>query len=151
MRLPPSMVFIIFRACSNSFSSAFTSAVVTPDPRAIRTVTGFFTALAEVRVVSGLTQRAVSERSGGRISAGTVSRLLNRGSLPATWSTAAAYLSACGVPDDQITQWQAVWQQLRTQTASAQEEGPAPSEGGAPERRRAWPGRLSVFRRGRGH
>ncbi|MBG0850328.1 caspase family protein [Streptomyces spinoverrucosus] len=122
-----------------------------PDPRAIRTVTGFFTALADVRVVSGLTQRAVSERSGGRISAGTVSSLLNRGTLPATWSTTAAYLSACGVPDDQITQWQAVWQQLRAQIASARPASPAASEGGAPEKRRAWPGRLSVFRRERGH
>jgi hypothetical protein len=84
-----------------------------PDPRSIRTVTGFFTALADVRVVSGLTHQAVSQRSAGHISAGTVGRLLNRSTLPATWGTAAAYLSACGVPDDQIARWQAVWQQLR--------------------------------------
>ncbi|MGW4983912.1 caspase family protein [Streptomyces mirabilis] len=90
-----------------------------PDPLAIRTVTGFFTALADVRVISGLTHQAVSGRSAGRISAGTVSRLLNRSTLPATWGTTAVYLSACGVPDDQITQWQAVWQQLRTQGTSA--------------------------------
>lgn len=122
-----------------------------PDPRAVRTVTGFFTALAGVRVVSGLTQQAVSERSGGRISAGTVSRLLNRTTLPTTWSTTAAYLSACGVPDDQITQWQAVWQQLRAETASARTAGTAVSGGGEPEKKRAWPGRLSVFRRERGH
>jgi hypothetical protein len=104
-----------------------------------------------VRVVSGLTQQAVSERSGGRISAGTVSRLLNRTTLPTTWSTTAAYLSACGVPDDQITQWQAVWQQLCAETASARAAGTAVSGGGEPEKKRAWPGRLSVFRGERGH
>ncbi|WP_262705617.1 MULTISPECIES: caspase family protein [Streptomyces] len=122
-----------------------------PDPRGIRTVTGFFTALADVRVVSGLTQQAVSERSAGRISAGAVSCLLNRSTLPATWSTTAAYLLACGVPRDQITQWQAVWQQLRARAASAQASGPAASEGGEPEKKRAWPGRFSVFRRERGY
>lgn len=122
-----------------------------PDPRAIRTVTGFFTALAGVRVVSGLTQQAVSERSAGRISVGTVSSLLNRGTLPTTWSTTAAYLSACGVPDDQITQWQAVWQQLRAEISSGRAAGTAAAGGGEPEKKRAWPGRLSVFRRERGH
>ena len=35
-RPPPIIVFIIFRACSNSLSRAFTSAVVVPEPRAIR-------------------------------------------------------------------------------------------------------------------
>ncbi|MEU3855287.1 caspase family protein [Streptomyces sp. NPDC029554] len=119
-----------------------------PDPCSIRTVTGFFTALADVRVVSGLTHRAVSERSAGRISAGTVSRLLNRSTLPAMWSTTSAYLSACGVPDGQITQWQAVWQQLRAQTTSARAANPGGGEAG---RKRAWPGRLPGFRGKRGH
>ncbi|MFI9771662.1 caspase domain-containing protein [Streptomyces sp. NPDC052415] len=122
-----------------------------PDPRSIRTVTGFFTALADVRVVSGLTQQAVSERSAGRISVGTVSRLLNRSTLPATWSTTSAYLAACGVPDGQITQWQAVWQRLRADTSSARAASPAAAGGGEPERTRAWQEPLSVFRRGRGH
>ncbi|MFK4540411.1 hypothetical protein RKD29_007961 [Streptomyces tendae] len=122
-----------------------------PDPRAIRTVTGFFTALSGVRVVSGLTQQAVSERSGGRISAGTVSSLLNRGTLPTTWSTTAAYLSACGVPGEQITQWQAVWQQLCAEISSGREVGTAAAGGSEPEKKRARPGRLSVFRRERGH
>lgn len=119
-----------------------------PDPRSIRTATGFFTALADVRVVSGLTHQAVSERSAGRISAGTVSRLLNRSTLPAMWSTTSAYLSACGVPDGQITQWQAVWEQLRAQTTSARAAKPG---GGEAERKRAWPGRLAVFGRKRDH
>ena len=120
-----------------------------PDPRAIRTVTGFFTALADVRVVSGLTHQAVSERSAGRIAAGTVGRLLNRGTLPATWDTTAVYLSACGVPAEQITQWQTVWQQLRAQNVPAQTVGPEVTRDGGPEKARAWQRPLSVFRRGR--
>ncbi|MFJ6691552.1 caspase domain-containing protein [Streptomyces sp. NPDC091294] len=121
-----------------------------PDPRQIRTVLGFFTALADVRVVSGLTHQAVSERSAGRLSAGTVSRLLNRSTVPSRWSTTSAYLSACGVPDAQITQWQAVWQQLRAQTPAARAANPG-AAGGASEGKRARPGRLPVFRRKRGH
>ena len=90
-----------------------------PDPLAVRTVTGFFTVLADVRVIGGLTHQAVGGRSAGRISAGTVSRLLNCSTIPATWGTTAVHLWACGVPGDQITQWQAVWQRLRTQETSA--------------------------------
>lgn len=118
-----------------------------PDPAAIRTVTGFFTALADVRVVSGLTQQAVSRRSAGRISAGSVGRLLNRTDLPATWETTAAYLSACGVPEEQITLWQHVWQRLRTVDAPADAEIPAAVPGTVSEegrRQRPFP----VFRRG---
>ncbi|MET7666169.1 caspase family protein [Streptomyces sp. NPDC005463] len=121
-----------------------------PDPAAIRTVTGFFTVLADVRVISGLTQQAVSRRSAGGLSSGSVSRLLNRSTLPVSWGTTAAYLSACGVPDDQIAQWQAVWQQLRTQTVSADAASPTVIRGGGRERARAWQRPLSVFRRGRG-
>lgn len=120
-----------------------------PDPRAIRTVTGFFTALADVRVVSGLTHQAVSERSAGRIAAGTVGRLLNRGTLPARWGTTAVYLSACGVPAEQITQWQTVWQQLRAQNVPAQTAGPEVTRDGGSGKARAWQRPLSVFRRGR--
>ncbi|MER6342585.1 hypothetical protein ABT258_37670 [Streptomyces tendae] len=53
-------------------------------------------------MISGLTHQAVGERSAGRISAGTVSRLLNGTTVPTTWGTTAAYLAACGVPDGQI-------------------------------------------------
>ncbi|MEV0226946.1 caspase family protein [Streptomyces sp. NPDC050704] len=122
-----------------------------PDPRAIRTVTGFFTALAQVRVVSGLTHRAVSERSAGRMAAGTVGRLLNRSTLPTTWGTTAVYLSACGVPDEQITQWQRAWQQLRAQNLSAETVGPAVTRDGGPEKAKAWQRPLSAFRRRRDH
>ncbi|NEA68634.1 caspase family protein [Streptomyces sp. SID12488] len=118
-----------------------------PDPAAIRTVTGFFTSLADVRVVSGLTQQAVSWRSDGRISAGSVGRLLNRAELPATWETTEAYLSACGVPEDRIALWQLVWQQLRTAEASAGAEIPAAAPGTVSEKGRRRP--FSVFRRGR--
>ncbi|WP_406224596.1 hypothetical protein [Streptomyces canus] len=122
-----------------------------PDPHAIRTVAGLFTALADVRVVSGLTHQAVSQRSAGRIAAGTVGRLLNRSTLPATWTTTAVYLSACGVPDEQITQWQAVRQRLRAQPVSADAPGPMHPRDGGPEKARGWQRPLSVFRRRRGH
>ncbi|WP_331734263.1 MULTISPECIES: caspase, EACC1-associated type [unclassified Streptomyces] len=102
-----------------------------PDPSSIRTVTGFSTGLADVRVISGLTQQAVSRRSAGRISAATVSSLLNRTTLPTTWGTTASYLSACGVPDDQITHWQTAWQQLREKGPSA--DGASPTEPGTGE------------------
>jgi hypothetical protein len=122
-----------------------------PDPRAIRTVTGFFTALAQVRVVSGLTHQAVSERSAGRMAAGTVGALLNRSTLPATWGTTAVYLSACGVPDEQITQWQTAWQQLRAQNLPAKTASPEGARDGGPEKARAWQRPLSAFRRRRDH
>jgi len=122
-----------------------------PDPRAIRTVTGFFTALVEVRVVSGLTHRAVSERSAGRIAAGTVGGLLNRSTLPTTWGTTALYLSACGVPDEQITQWQTAWQQLRAQNLPAKTASPEVTDDGGPEKARAWQRPLSALRRRRDH
>ncbi|MFF8933037.1 caspase domain-containing protein [Streptomyces longwoodensis] len=122
-----------------------------PDPREIRTVTGFFIALADVRVASGLTQKAVSERSAGRMTAGTVGRLLNRSDLPATWGTTAVYLSACGVPDEQITHWQAAWQRLRTQSAPAQAASPAVARDGGSEKTRAWQRPVSAFRRRRDH
>ncbi|MEU4873430.1 caspase family protein [Streptomyces sp. NPDC021608] len=122
-----------------------------PDPHAVRTVTGFFTALADVRVISGLTHQAVSQRSAGRISAGTVSRLLNRGTLPAAWGTTAAYLSACGVSDDQATQWQAVWQQLRAQEASADATPPEVPRRAGTKKGQTWQRPFSVFRRERDH
>ncbi|MFI8529905.1 caspase domain-containing protein [Streptomyces aquilus] len=122
-----------------------------PDPQAIRTPEGFFTALADVRVVSGLTHQAVSQRSAGRIAVGTVGRLLNRTTLPITWTTTAVYLSACGVPDEQITQWQDVWQRLRAQTLSADGPDPAVARGSGPERVSRWQRPLSVFRRRQGH
>ena len=123
-----------------------------PDPRSIRTVTGFFTALADVRVISGLTHQAVSQRSAGHISAGTVGRLLHRSTLPTTWGTTATYLSACGVPDDQITQWQAVWQQLRAEATPAEADamGPAVPPRRGPDSGRVWQRTFSVFRRERG-
>jgi hypothetical protein len=123
-----------------------------PDPGAVRTVTGFFTALADVRVISGLTHQAVGERSAGRISAGTVSRLLNRTTLPTTWGTTAAYLAACGVPDGQIARWQALWEYLGAQPATAEEATahPAPPARAGSGRTRLWPRSWSVFGRERG-
>jgi hypothetical protein len=98
-----------------------------PDPAAIRTVEGFFNALGQVRVASALTHAAVSHRSGGKISTGTVSSLLNRKSLPTTWQTTSIYLTACGVPDEQLNSWQLCWERLRSAppaaNASESEEG----------------------------
>ncbi|MFF4234217.1 caspase family protein [Streptomyces sp. NPDC001820] len=120
-----------------------------PDPASIRTVTGFFTNLAAVREASGLTQQEVSRRSAGRISTGSVSRLVNRDTLPATWATTAAYLSACGVPDDQIRQWHSTWQELRQNAATTQTATSAAPHGDTTEPGKAR--RFSVFWRGRGH
>ncbi|MFF3691065.1 caspase domain-containing protein [Streptomyces sp. NPDC002187] len=122
-----------------------------PDPHAIRTVTGFFTALADVRVTSGLTHQAVSQRSAGRISAGTVSTLLNRRTLPTTWATTAAYLSACGVPDDQITQWHAIWQRLRDEAPTADTASEVAQQTEEPQTKRSWQRSFSAFRRERRH
>ncbi|MER5988835.1 caspase family protein [Streptomyces sp. NPDC001787] len=122
-----------------------------PDPLSIRTVTGFLTGLADVRVISGLTQQAVSSRSAGRISAATVSSLLNRTTLPTTWRTSGAYLSACGVPDDQIEHWQAIWQQLREKGPSAEGVSPTEPSRKGPGKARAWKRPLSAFRRERRH
>ncbi|WP_326756836.1 caspase family protein [Streptomyces hirsutus] len=121
-----------------------------PDPSSIRTVTGFFTNLAAVREVSGLTQQEVSRRSAGQISTGTISRLVNRDTLPATWDTTAAYLSACGVPDDQIRQWHGAWQELR-RNAPATQEARADAPGGdtAELGKARW--RLFSLWRDRGH
>ncbi|MGW4026700.1 caspase, EACC1-associated type, partial [Streptomyces sp. NPDC005009] len=92
-----------------------------PDPSSIRTVTGFFASLAAVREISGLSQQEVSRRSAGQISTGTISRLVNRNTLPATWSTTATYLAACGVPDEQIRQWHGAWHELSLNTPATQQ------------------------------
>ncbi|MFG3480122.1 caspase family protein [Streptomyces sp. NPDC047980] len=117
-----------------------------PDPASIRTVTGFFTSLAQVRELSGLTQHEVSRRSAGRISTGSISRLIHRETLPATWDTTATYLSACGVPDDQIRQWRTAWQELRRNEPATPEPNASAPHG---ETGKAW--RLSALWRGRGH
>jgi caspase domain-containing protein len=121
-----------------------------PDPRSIRTPTGFLTALAHVRVVSGLTQQEVSRRSAGGISAGTVSTLLNRNTLPTTWRTTDAYLAACGVPEDYIIQWEAVWRQLHQAAAPPPGAGRTASRTAAPKKPKAWQRPFSAFRRDKG-
>ncbi|WP_234315655.1 caspase family protein [Streptomyces albus] len=91
-----------------------------PDPAAIRTVEGFFSALRQVRVVSGLTHAAVSHRSGGQISVGTVSKLLNRKDLPRAWKTTGTYLTACGMPEELLNDWHQAWERLRSAAAEAE-------------------------------
>ncbi|MFJ6427006.1 caspase family protein [Streptomyces hydrogenans] len=111
---------------------------VWPDPALIRTVTGFLTNLAAVREISGLTQQEVSRRSARRISTGTISKLTNRDTLPANWNTTAVYLSACGVHDDQIQQWNKIWQELRHDTPEVRKTNADPPENATVERRKAW-------------
>jgi hypothetical protein len=125
-----------------------------PDPRSIRTATGYFTSLAAVREVSGLTQQAVVQRSEGRISsASTVGRLVNGFALPPTFAMTSAYLSACGLTDEQILLWQDVWQRLRSEQAAPAEpqdsaaRSSTTSGSGKGKRRRPF----SVFRRGETH
>ncbi|MFB7407336.1 caspase domain-containing protein [Streptomyces sp. NPDC056202] len=121
-----------------------------PDPTSIRTITGFLTNLAAVREVSGLTQQEVSRRSAGRISTGTISRLTNRGALPAAWNTTAVYLAACSVPDDQIQQWHRTWQKLRNTATKTQEPFTATPQGSTAEQGKARR-RFSALWRGRDH
>ncbi|WP_299541726.1 caspase, EACC1-associated type [uncultured Streptomyces sp.] len=121
-----------------------------PDPTSIRTVTGFLTSLAGARETSGLTQQEVSRRSDGRLSTGTISKLVNRDTLPATWSTTAAYLSACGVPNYQIEQWHSTWQELRRSAATIHETGTQKPDENKPASGKARR-RLSGFWRGRSH
>ncbi|MGW6489650.1 caspase family protein [Streptomyces sp. NPDC055056] len=120
-----------------------------PDPRSIRTVTGYFTSLAAVREVSGLTQRAVVQRSQGRISStSTVGRLINGPALPATWPTTAAYLSACGLADEQVLLWQDAWQRLRSEQPPADPRDPAaPPKGASASKTEKKRRPFSAFRR----
>jgi hypothetical protein len=93
-----------------------------PVPEGIRTVQGFIARLQNVRQTSGLTQKAVSQRSGGRISEGSVSNLLTRETLPRTWTAVPTFLSACGVPDEQVEQWHTAWMRLRAEQSSTTAE-----------------------------
>lgn len=90
-----------------------------PAPAAIRTVEGFLNALGQVRITSALTHAAISHRSGGQIAPGTVSNLLNRKDLPRTWRTTGVYLTACGVPDEHLNDWQLCWERLRSTPPAA--------------------------------
>ncbi|MEU3480824.1 caspase domain-containing protein [Streptomyces sp. NPDC033754] len=121
-----------------------------PDPTSIRTITGFLTNLAAVREVSGLTQQEVSRRSAGRISTGTISRLTNRDTIPATWNTTAVYLAACSVPDDQIQQWHGTWQELRHKATETHHVPIATPQDGTAEHGKTQR-RFSALWRGRGH
>ncbi|MFW3469978.1 caspase, EACC1-associated type [Streptomyces microflavus] len=116
-----------------------------PDPSAISTTTGFLGNLAAVRETSGLTQQEVSRRSAGHISPGTVSRLTSRDTLPATWATTAAYLTACGVPTDQIQQWQKTWQELRRQTPTEPAASTSSPESGTTRNARTEKGRRKIL------
>ncbi|WP_187284886.1 caspase, EACC1-associated type [Streptomyces sp. OR43] len=112
-----------------------------PSPGGIRTAEGFITRLGDVRVVSGLSQKAISQRSGRKIADGTVSNLLNRETLPRTWTAIPTYLSACGVPEDQVRQWKEVWERIRAEQAdSVRDLTPSAAEDRKPQTwaRRLW-------------
>ncbi|MFI6687123.1 caspase domain-containing protein [Streptomyces sp. NPDC050485] len=84
-----------------------------PDPTGLRTVQGFILSLAQVREISCMSQLDISRYSGGKIGKGTVSSLTSRDSMPRRWSTVGVYLSTCGVPEEQVAQWEQAWKRLR--------------------------------------
>ncbi|MFC8129660.1 caspase domain-containing protein [Streptomyces sp. NPDC057302] len=103
-----------------------------PDPDRFLDASEFIHALGVIRAISGLTQRELSENSPAPLSAGSISRLLNREDLPLRWTkTIETYLSSCGVPDDHVDRWKAAWERLSAASAQAPSTvAPAP----APER-----------------
>jgi len=119
-----------------------------PDPANFRTPHDFLEALAEVRVVSGKTVRAVGEQADPPLSPGTISRLLNRTTLPTTWKTTGIYLAACGMADPQQRDaWQAAWQRLRTQEPGQPPAAPVADATPAREPTRWWRPRSGARRR----
>ncbi|MFE5029242.1 caspase domain-containing protein [Streptomyces sp. NPDC056656] len=88
---------------------------VWPDPTQLRTATGFIHALNQVRIISRLGHRDISEHSGREIAPGTVGSLLNRKTLPSRWNSTHVFLSACGVPAGQIVDWKETWERLRAE------------------------------------
>ncbi|MGW5472519.1 caspase, EACC1-associated type [Streptomyces chartreusis] len=101
-----------------------------PDPEECHTVLAFLEALAEVRALTGLTIQALGERAEPSVAPATISRLLNRRTLPATWKTLGIYLAACGLTPEQVDAWQSAWQRLRIKEQSR----PDPPVPAAPQR-----------------
>ncbi|MFF9788370.1 caspase family protein [Streptomyces nigrescens] len=97
-----------------------------PNPDRILDVTEFIHSLALVRASSGLKQHEVSARSSTPLSAGSISRLLNRADLPQRWTTIEAYLTACGVHQDHIILWRAAWERLKATPPRHQATKPSP-------------------------
>ncbi|MBO4259621.1 caspase family protein [Streptomyces griseorubiginosus] len=115
-----------------------------PDPGQCHTPHAFLQALAEVRAVSGHTLSALSQRADPPISAGSISALLNRTTLPGTWKTTGIYLTACGLPAEQADAWKAAWQRLRATEPATR---PAPPAAGAAPAPRTWRARLGRGKR----
>ncbi|MFI0901602.1 caspase domain-containing protein [Streptomyces sp. NPDC020983] len=88
-----------------------------PTPASFTTCQDFLNALGQVRAVAGLPVQRVAERA--KVSASTVSALINRTTLPTRWTTTGAYLLACGLTSEQEAEWKAVWQQLRASAPAA--------------------------------
>ncbi|WP_175647233.1 caspase family protein [Streptomyces cyaneochromogenes] len=112
-----------------------------PDPDECHTPLAFLDALAETRVLTGLTIPALSERTDPPVAPATISRLLNRTTLPATWKTTGIYLAACGLHPEQIKAWQSAWQRLRTHEQQSPEPPLAPPQPPAQTWRARLPGR----------
>ncbi|WP_049715550.1 caspase family protein [Streptomyces caatingaensis] len=85
-----------------------------PEPDLFLDTTDFLHGLALARAISGRTQRELSERASGPLSAGSISRLLNRADLPRRWTTVETYLAACGIPAADMARWKAAWSRLKT-------------------------------------
>ncbi|MEU6260475.1 caspase family protein [Streptomyces sp. NPDC047043] len=115
-----------------------------PDPEQCHTPRAFLEALAEVRAVSGHTLGALSQRADPPISAGSISALLNRTTLPRTWKTTAIYLTACGLPPEQAEAWKTAWQRLRATEPATR---PAPTATGTKPATRGWRARLGRGKR----
>jgi hypothetical protein len=107
-----------------------------PDPASFTTPGDFLQGLVMVRAEANLQVGHVADRAG--LSAGTVSALTNRSTLPARWATTNAYLRACGLTTEQTAAWKQAWQRLRAlppSPAAAPARPPAAARAHLPRRR----------------
>ncbi|MFE3113083.1 caspase domain-containing protein [Kitasatospora indigofera] len=116
-----------------------------PDPDSVESAGDFVGALGEVRVASGLTMRAIGDRAQPAMSVSAVSALLNRETLPRTWTSTGTFLHACGLPADEVERWRLVWERVKEVPAA---QPTAPGSPGrqplpAPVTSRGWRARFT--------
>ncbi|MEU4680371.1 tetratricopeptide repeat protein [Micromonospora sp. NPDC023737] len=91
-----------------------TSADFGVDPTTASSPERYVMLLRRVRDQSGLAYREIArraQRTGDVLPASTLATMLGRSTLPRR-DLVSALLRACGVPDDRVTAWLAVWGQL---------------------------------------